>query len=173
MALIHEEIVTTNKAAFIEKVKIISTALSIDPNWLMQVMWSESRINPAAVNKYSNAVGLIQFMPDTAKSLGTTVQELVNMSNIQQLDFVYKYLRPFSGKIRSYIDLYFSIFFPIAMNKPIDWVFKATNLSASLIAQQNPVFDINKDGQITVAEVQEAMLSFVPASWKNFFKKKT
>jgi hypothetical protein len=173
MALIYENTVTSNKAEFIEKVKIISTAIGFDPNWLMQVMYSESRINPAAINKYSNAVGLIQIMPETARYLGTSPQELVTMSNVQQLDYVYKYLKTFSGKINSYIDLYFAIFFPLAMGKPLDWVFKASNLSASLIAQQNPVFDVNKDGVITVAEVQEVMLSFIPDTWKNFFKKKT
>jgi membrane-bound lytic murein transglycosylase MltF len=172
MKLIHEDIVTDNQANFIEKVKIISKALSIDANWLMQIMYSESRINPKAVNPFSEAVGLIQFMPSTAQSLGTATDELLLMSNLAQLDFVYKYLRPFAGKINSYIDLYFSIFFPLAINKPLEWIFQAKNLAASLVAQQNPAFDLNHDGVLTVAEVQEAMLNFIPKDWKLFFKKK-
>jgi soluble lytic murein transglycosylase-like protein len=32
-------------------------------------MHAESRINPRAVNKISNATALIQFMPKTAKGL--------------------------------------------------------------------------------------------------------
>jgi hypothetical protein len=45
-------------------------------------------------------------------------------------------------------------------------------LTANKIATQNPVFDINKDGKLTVAEVREAMLRKVPASWREFFDKK-
>lgn len=173
MALIHEEKVTVNKDEFINKVKVISTAIGSEPNWLMQVMYSESGLNPQAVNKYTGAVGLIQFMPDTAAALGTSLNELKQMSNVQQLDYVFKYLKPFTGKVKSYIDLYFSIFFPLAMNKPLDWVFQTAKLSASLVAHQNPVFDLNKDGKITVAEVQDAMWNFIPVGWKSYFKKKT
>ena len=41
-------------------------------------------------SKY-RATGLIQFMPKTAKNLGTSTQQLFKMSNVQQLDYVYKY----------------------------------------------------------------------------------
>jgi hypothetical protein len=173
MSLIHEEIVYSNKDEFIRKVKDISYVLGIDPNWLMHVMWSESRINPNARNPISGAIGLIQFMPATAASLGTSLDELKAMTNVQQLDYVFKYLKTYKGKLNSYIDLYFSVFFPLAIGKPLDWIFQASNLGASLIAQQNPAFDINKDGKLTVAEVQAAMLSLIPASFKDIFKKKT
>ncbi|MDD5358572.1 MAG: transglycosylase SLT domain-containing protein [Candidatus Nanoarchaeia archaeon] len=173
MKLIHQETVTKNTDEFIKKVRTISTALGIDPNWLMQVMYSESHINPAAKNPYSGAIGLIQFMPDTASSLGTNLTDLANMSNVDQLDYVYKYLKGWTGKIKSYIDLYFSIFFPLAINKPLEWVFQAKNLSASLVAKQNPAFDLNGDGVLTVGEVQEAMWKMLPWAWRSIFKKKT
>ncbi len=172
MKLIHQETVTKNTDEFIKKVRTISTALGIDPNWLMQVMYSESRINPAAKNQIG-AVGLIQFIPDTAVSLGTTTAALQNMSNVDQLDYVYKYLKGYTNKLKSYIDLYFAIFFPLAINKPLEWVFQAKNLSASLVAKQNPAFDLNGDGVLTVGEVQEAMWKMLPWAWRSIFKKKT
>jgi hypothetical protein len=171
--LIHQEAVKSNVDAFIKKVKNVSLSLGVDPNWLMQVMYNESGLNPAAVNPYSNAIGLIQFMPATAANLGTSTNDLLKMSNVDQLNYVYKYLKGFSHKLDSFIDLYFAVFFPLAIGKPLEWVFQASKLSASLVAKQNPVFDINKDGTLTVAEVQQAMLNKIPAAWLSIFKKKT
>ena len=170
--MLHEEKVKTNKDAFITKVISISQKLNIEPEWLMQVFNSESGVNHQAVNPITNATGLIQFMPSTAIGLGTTVAALKAMTNVQQLDYVYKYLAPYTGKMQSYIDVYFTVFFPLAIGKPDDWVFQTSTLSASKIATQNPIFDLNKDGKLTVAEVREAMLRRVPTGWREFFDKK-
>ena len=170
--MLYEEKIKSNKDAFISKVIAISQKLGIEPEWLMQVFVNESGVNHQAVNSVSGATGLIQFMPDTATSLGTSVAALKAMTNVQQLDYVYKYLSPYAGRINSYIDLYFTVFFPLAIGKPDDWVFQTSKLLASKIATQNPVFDINKDGKLTVAEVREAMLKKVPSAWRAFFDKK-
>lgn len=66
-----ENKVTSNKEAFLQKVRLICAKLGIEPDWLMFVMNSESGLNPAAYNPNGGASGLIQFMPDTAKGLGT------------------------------------------------------------------------------------------------------
>jgi hypothetical protein len=170
--MLYEEKIKSNKDAFIAKVITISQKLGIEPEWLMQVFVNESGVNHQAVNTVSGATGLIQFMPDTAASLGTSCAALKAMTNVQQLDYVYKYLSPFAGKMQSYIDVYFTVFFPLAIGKPDDWVFQTSKLSASKIAAQNPVFDLNKDGKLTVAEVREAMLRKVPSAWREFFDKK-
>jgi hypothetical protein len=170
--MLHEEKVKTNKDAFIAKVISTSQRLNIEPEWLMQVFNSESGVNHLAVNPITNATGLIQFMPNTAVSLGTTVAALKAMTNVQQLDYVYKYLAPYAGRMQSYIDVYFTVFFPLAIGKPDDWVFQTATLSANKIATQNPIFDLNKDGKLTVAEVREAMLRRVPSGWREFFEKK-
>ena len=73
-----EDYIPNNKAEFCAKLQSICNKLQISPEWLLAVMYIESRINPYAVNKYTNATGLIQFMPSTAKSLGTTTAELLN-----------------------------------------------------------------------------------------------
>jgi hypothetical protein len=170
--MLYEEKVKTNREAFIAKVITISQRLGIEPEWLMQVFVNESGMNHQAVNPTGGATGLIQFMPDTAASLGTSCAALKAMSNVQQLDYVYKYLAPFAGKMASYIDLYFTVFFPLAVGKPDNWTFQTSKLSASKIATQNPVFDINKDRKLTVAEVRQAMLKKVPTAWQEFFGKK-
>jgi len=170
--MLYEEYVKSNKDAFIAKVIKISQILEIEPEWLMQVFMNESSMNHQAVNKDTNATGLIQFMPNTAISLGTTVDALKTMTNVQQLDWVHKYLAPYTGRMVSYIDLYFTVFFPVAIGKPDDWVLQTSKLSPQLIASQNKGFDLNRDGVLTVAEVREAMLKKVPEAWRNFFRKK-
>src|SRR5690606_25639726 len=141
--------------------------LGIDPNWLMAVMYFESAhtFSPAIQNPYTNATGLIQFMPSTAKELGTTVEALKNMSANDQLLYVYKYYARYKSKLKSYVDLYLITFFPIASGKPLDYVLQTATLPAHLIAKQNPVFDLNKDGKITVAEIQKVMLAKIPNAW--------
>ena len=153
------------KAEFCSKLQTICDKLHISPEWLLAVMYVESRINPYAVNKYSGATGLIQFMPATAKSLGTTTAELLKLTAVDQLDYVYLYLKPYANKMHSLIDVYFAIFFPAAIGKPSDYVLQTSKLSASLIASQNPAYDINSDGEITVAEVESKIykiLGLVP-----------
>jgi hypothetical protein len=67
------------------------------------------------VNKISGATGLIQFMPSTAKSLGTTTDVLLSMNNIQQLNYVLAYLRPYKGKMNNFVDVYLAVFYPAAI----------------------------------------------------------
>lgn len=172
MSLLHANLVKENKEAFLAKVEAWAKKRGYDPNWLMQVMYNESGLNHRIVNSIG-AAGLIQFLPSTAKSLGTTTTALINMSNVDQLDYVFKYLDMYRGKIYSFIDMYFAVFFPLAIGKPMDWVFKTASIAGSTIARQNPSFDLNKDGTLTVREVQQAMLNKVPAAFRELFKKKT
>lgn len=175
--LIHIERVKENSEQFGNKVINIADWLGVNPDWLMQVMYSESGLNHRRQNtafpfKDGYATGLIQFIPSTAKHLGTTTQALLGMSNVEQLDYVYKYFKPYAGKIKSFIDLYFVTFLPIAVGKPSNWVFQTKNLSKEAIAKANPYFDLNKDEQLTVAEVEAAMLKKVPKKYQEQFKKK-
>jgi len=163
-----------SRAVFEQAVGVISGSLEINPSWLMMVMWSESRLNAQAVNKQpgdpedplarssKRATGLIQFMPDTAIRLGTTNKALFSMSAIDQLHYVYKYFKPWTGKIKSYFDLYLVTFFPAAIGKPDDYVLQTGKLSAATIAKQNPFFDVNKDGKLTVGEIKRRMHESIP-----------
>lgn len=151
----YEDYVKENRDLFIARAKEIARNIGADYGDLMTVMFIESKLNHRAVNKTSGATGLIQFLPSTAKSLGTTVEELRSMSNVEQLDYVEEYFRPYAGRVGDLEDLYFAVFFPAAMGKPDDYVIQTKSQSAGLIAKQNPILDINHDGQITVAEVKQ------------------
>ena len=136
-------------------------------NWLMQVMYAESKVNPKAYNATSGASGLIQFMPATAKGLGTTTQLLLRMTATQQLEYVYKYFRPYRGRLNSYFDVYMVVFFPVAIGKPENWVFQTARLSPEIIAKQNPAINIIKDGKITISEFKQYLQKTVPKIYQN------
>jgi hypothetical protein len=123
--------------------------LGIKDEWLYAVIWFESRGNPQAINKYSNATGIIQFMPKTAQNLGTTVNNLYNMTVVEQLQYVEKYLKKWDDKydLNTYLDTYLAVFYPAALGKTKDFV-----IGTGKLVQQNKNVDANKDGTITVAD---------------------
>ena len=102
--------------------------LEIDPAHLAQLIDFESgrTWDPAVKNKAgSGATGLIQFMPETAKRLGITTDELEEMDFNEQMEYVIKYVkmveRDTGIDIKSAGDIAMSIFFPAAVGKPNDW----------------------------------------------------
>ena len=152
--VLYNKIRYSNQQAFAQKVEDISAQLGIDPDWLMLVMYFESGLNPKAVNKTSGATGLIQFMPSTARNMGTSTESLANMDALVQLDYVYRYLSPYKGKMSSLVDVYLSVFYPSAVGKADNYVLGGAGTEISKkIASQNKIFDTNKDGQITKGEV--------------------
>ena len=140
---------------FLEKVLTISKELDTDPDDLMAVMAFESRLNHTTVNPLSGATGLIQWMPETAVELGTTTAELKNMTAIEQLDYVYKYLKPYTGKLKTISDLYMSVLWPAAVGEDEDYVLFEVGTTAY---RQNGGLDLNEDGYITKAEATEKVI---------------
>lgn len=162
--LLFEDKITKNRIQFISEVERYSKALGINPNWLMFVMGYETMLtfNPAIVNPISGAVGLIQFMPSTiTKEFKITVDKMKSLTNVEQLYYVYLYLKKFTGKMNTFLDVYLAVFFPVAMNKPSDWVFQWGSLSSSVIATQNPGFDLNKDSKVTIGEITTVLVNWL------------
>ena len=155
-----EEYIKDNRIEFTEKVNNICTELRIEANWLMFVMWFESKLNPQAVNPISGATGLIQFMPSTARGLGTTTAVLKRMSNVQQLDYVLAYLRPYKGRMKTWVDVYLAVFYPRAMGNP-NFV-----ITSDIVAKQNKIFDLNKDLDISVKEIETVLRRQIPEKYR-------
>ena len=124
---------------------------SIPPEWLANLINHESAgtFNPAVRNPSSGATGLIQFMPSTAKGLGTTTTALSKLTFQQQLPWVEKYLFKTLKNLKAYsctissvastckirpdmreIDLYMAIFYPVSMFKP-NYQFPSNVVSAN------------------------------------------
>jgi hypothetical protein len=110
------------RAAFIAAVKTMCRNLELDFDFVSCVLHLESRMLTAARNPYTKATGLIQFMPKTANSLGTNIEDLAKMDYLEQLVWVEKYFAKIPLKSRrkakkSLIDTYLLVFYPVA----IEW----------------------------------------------------
>lgn len=170
--VLFAEKIIENRDAFITKLIDIAESLNISPNWLMLVFYIETNasasgsIDHKVRNLQTRATGLIQFMPTTAHSLGTTVDELMSMSNVDQLNYVERYLQPYAYRIKNVVDCYLAIFFPLAIGKPRKWVLETRKLSAEKVAKFNPLYDLNKDSKITIGEIERKLMSFIPKGFK-------
>ena len=145
-------------ATFETEVRRVARELAIPAGWLMAVMYAESGFNPAVVNrKGSGAVGLIQFMPIAAKELGVSLDELRQSGPVGQLRYVQRYLqtvRERYGDYRSLTDLYLAILYPRARGQDPCFVLYARPGQAY---RQNSGLDENKDGNITVSDIDARM----------------
>lgn len=146
--LLYIDKVKVNALQFQNKVLTICKILKINPNWLMFVMYIETAgtFSPSIKNPFGTATGLIQFTESTAKFLGTTTAKLKLMSNVQQLDYVYKYLSTYAPSIKSVSDTYLAVFYPLALFRPDSYEFP------KWVVEGNPLFDINKDKKLTKEE---------------------
>lgn len=143
---------------FVQKVRDMAGRLGVKPEWILAVMKNESGMDPKARNPNGGATGLIQFMPATARGLGTTTEALSRMSATEQLAYVEKYYAPFKGRINSGTDLYLATFWPAAVGKPDSY-----NIGGAEVARVNGIFDLNKNGQITAGEFREYYRRKFPA----------
>ncbi len=137
--------------AFKERLMAIAENLACDPSHLTACMAFETgeRFSASIRNKTSGATGLIQFMPRTARALGTTTDALAVMSPEAQLDYVAHYFSPFKGRLRTLPDVYMAILWPRAVGEPEAFaLFKAP----SIAYKQNSGLDANRDGVVTKAE---------------------
>ncbi len=134
------------------KLKVIEVCerLEINPDYLMSCMAFETgeTFSPSVRNPNGSATGLIQFMSNTARSLGTTTNELAGMTSVEQMDYVEKYFKPYTGKIKTIEDVYMVIFCPRAVGKPDSYILYDEGRSYN----DNKGLDLNKDNAITKYE---------------------
>jgi len=139
---------------FLLKVESIASQLRISPDDLMAVMAFESWLDPSTVNS-SGATGLIQFVPSTARGLGTTTVALSKMSAVEQMDYVYAHLKPFVGRMYTLGDIYMAVLWPSAVGETDDYVLWTRG---SIYYSQNNGLDVNNDGAITKSEATQKII---------------
>jgi hypothetical protein len=135
----------------------IAKRLETEPAWLLNVMASESLFNPAARNGLpgQTATGLLQFIEDTARGLGTTTEAIRRMSPVEQLRLVEKYLSPFRGRLNNLADVYSAVFRGfISEGGDASAVAPLNNSNKERrIYSLNRWLDFNCDGKITKGEL--------------------
>ncbi|MBY3181024.1 DUF2272 domain-containing protein [Rhizobium laguerreae] len=129
----------------------VAKTLGCDPSHLSSAMAFETgeTFSPSIQNPNSKATGLIQFLPSTATSLGTSVDELASMSAVKQMDYVAKYFQPHAGKLRGLSDVYMAILWPAAVG---DADSRAIFSRGTRAYTQNRGLDVNSDGVVTKGE---------------------
>ena len=124
------------------RLKEISDKHGFTLDELLQVIQKESNYELGAVNKLSNATGIIQFMPSTAEGLGTTVEQIKEMDALEQLDLLDKFFDQNHTKGQH---PYVTVAYPAAGKYEMDDVIAGPD---SKIAEQNPVW-VGEDGNVT------------------------
>jgi hypothetical protein len=149
--------------AFLDKVASVSSELGFDPNDLLRVIDFETAgsFSPKAQpirkdgTKVSSATGLIQFLEETAKGLGTTTADLYSMTAVEQLDYVKKYFEPKKDKIKNFGDLYMAVHWPVGVGKDDSYVMYRKDSEDPKIRaayNSNKSLDTNDDGTVTRGE---------------------
>ena len=136
------------------QVRQIAKEIGIESKWLYQIFYVECLKfgDIHKTNPYSNATGLIGFLPSTAQYLGTSTEEIQKMSMHQQLNLTHKYLKIMAKdkEIKNEVDLYLLIFRSTALGKPDNYIIGEKD---SQISEQNPIFR-NESGTITVKDIR-------------------
>ncbi|WP_024548927.1 hypothetical protein [Siccibacter turicensis] len=147
--------------AFRSKLLEVSNELSIDPNYIMACIALETgkTFRTDIKNPGSSATGLIQFMDDTAKDLGTSTRQLRAMDHVEQMEYVKKYFKMQANNVGvpteqwTLEDVYYSIFRPkTIMLGPNDIVYQRSDGD---YYSKNLYHDRNSDGKITKNEIAE------------------
>ncbi|MEZ4827286.1 MAG: transglycosylase SLT domain-containing protein [Bacteroidia bacterium] len=156
----------TEEASFEKKVRDIAGMLEVPAEWLMAVMYAESKFDPSVSNyKGSGAVGLIQFMPGTALELNVSTERLQRMNVLQQLEYVFIYLqtvRDRYGNFGSLTDLYLAVLYPKAIGQ--DYCYTLFSKPAQSY-NQNSGLDEDRDGRITISDIDRRLKRLFPTAY--------
>ncbi|MDP5170576.1 MAG: transglycosylase SLT domain-containing protein [Bacteroidia bacterium] len=152
--------------AFASRVIDVAEDLLVPPEWLMAVMYAESKFDPGIANlQGSGATGLIQFMPATAAELGISIERLKRMDAVQQMEYVFLYLqrvRDRYGDYDSLTDLYLGILYPKARGQDFCFTLFA---KPSVSYQQNRGLDQDNDGRVTISDVDRHLRGLFPDAY--------
>lgn len=131
------------------------------PDYVTSVIAFETgkTFSPSIVNPQSGAVGLIQFLPSTARTLGTTAEALKAMSATAQLKYVEAYFSHF-GSLPTLEATYLAVFAGRGASSPDTVLFE----TPSKAYEQNKGLDGNHDGIITAGEATSRVRAIYEAA---------
>lgn len=138
---------------FIRGVEAMAERIGTRPEYLLAVMSFETggSFSPGVRNAAgSGATGLIQFMPATARELGTSTEALSRMSATEQLEYVERYFarRSDPGDLNTLEGVYTTVLYGSPRPDPASTLFS----SGTAAYRMNAPLDLNRDGRITAGE---------------------
>lgn len=137
--------------AFRSKLRGVAARLKTSAAYLALVISFETAgsFEASKQNPISHALGLLQFMPSTLDKMGVSYERARGMTNVEQLDLVEQYLRPWTGSIRSLASLYMAVLWPRLVGASENAVLFA---QGSIEYAQNHGLDVDSDGRVQVRE---------------------
>jgi transglycosylase-like protein with SLT domain len=146
----------------------VAARLKTHPAWLLNVMACESLFDADARNPLpgQSASGLLQIIESTARGMGTTANAIRQMSPLQQLRFVERYFKPFTGQLDTLADVYTAVLRGSVIEGG-DAVIVVNSKNEQRVYTLNKSLDLNNDGYITKGELGLVALSigrFMPAA---------
>lgn len=140
--------------SFIKEVNRVAAKYNFSPGALIGLMMSESGIDPQARNPNGGATGLIQFMPATARALGTSTAALYKMNRTEQMKYVDAFFAPHAKGLNNASPgkLYAYVFLPGRAHRDV------LTTSNEKYYKANPGLDTNKDGKITISDLDKRVL---------------
>ncbi len=145
-------------SVFRDRIRWTADDLDLNADYLMACIAFESgeTFRPDIRNAAgSGATGLIQFMSATARGLGTTTDELARMTAEDQIVWIWRYFKPFRGRLRTLSDHYMAILLPSAVGEPESHAL----FSGGVAYRQNSGLDANHDGKVTKGEASAKVLA--------------
>lgn len=148
--------------AFFQGVIDISSSLGCTPHDLLGVMMNESQVRANARNPRSNASGIIQFIPSNLPKLGWPhgPESFRQLTADEQLPFVERFFRPYVRfGLSSAARVYQAVFLPatLSLGSSSNTVISQRGGIYSFAYDGNKGLDANRDGKITVGELQLAI----------------
>ena len=138
-------------AEFEETLELAAVENDLDPEAMRAIIGPESGGQGNAVNAQSGATGIIQFMPSVARSLGTSVEELRQMTPAQQVPYAVQYFKSKGITADSPADDYaLAVAAPAFIGQPDETV---VYKKGSAAWQQNPAWRPSGGGDITVGDI--------------------
>lgn len=148
---------SSTEPEFRQQIVTLAASLGVDPNHLAGVMSFESQFSPFARNRYTGAIGLIQFLRKTATSLGTSLQDLKKMTRVEQMKYVGKHYAPYARRMKRPQDVYLAVFSPKYIGASDDVVMAREGSNA--YAWNKSAFDKSNKGFYTVGDVTKTFLA--------------
>lgn len=144
---------------FLREMEGVAQRVGARPEDLMAVMALESArtFSPDVQNPDTRATGLIQFMPETARGLGTSTEALTGMTAREQLPYVERYLESRRGHIGNLESLYTSILYGSPQEDPNTTLWNRGQAAYGA----NHGLDRNGDGRITAGEAADSVRTFI------------
>jgi hypothetical protein len=107
-----------DKEAFYYTIRSVASMLEVPHEWLIFMLWEESRFNIKAKNPVASATGIGQMTKAACKQAGVNYEMYKTGDVHYQLLSVGKYLKLKKDGFKSYGELYLYLYLPAYINKP-------------------------------------------------------